>query len=66
MFDSGMSSILVVVHKGVIRAIARTLTGKELAEGLPPVGGVLQLTRAAGGSWFVGRRSSVPQAREEA
>jgi broad specificity phosphatase PhoE len=66
MFACRAASLLVVVHKGVIRAIARTLTGKELAEGLPPLGGVLQLTRAAGGSWFVGRRSSVPQAGEEA
>ena len=66
MLASCAASLLVVVHKGVIRAIARTLTGEELAEGLPPLGGVLQLTRDAAGGWFVGRRSSVPPAYGEA
>ena len=58
MLNSGQSSLLVVVHKGVIRAIVREVVGEELAEGLPELGGIVQLTRNVSGRWFVGRRGS--------
>ena len=58
MLNSGQSSLLVVVHKGVIRAIVREVVGEELAEGLPELGGIVQLTRNVSGHWFVGRRGS--------
>ena len=58
MFDSGMSSILVVVHKGVIRAIVRKVAGEELSEGVPKLGGMVQLTRSVADEWFVGRHGN--------
>ena len=60
MFEAGVASVLVVVHKGVIRAIARRVAGEELPEGLPELGGMVQLTRDAGGRWFAGRNGSTP------
>jgi broad specificity phosphatase PhoE len=60
MRASGVSSILVVVHKGVIRAIARTLAGVELPREEPLLGALLQLTRDVSGRWFVGRRGQPP------
>lgn len=58
MLSSGQSSLLVVVHKGVIRAIVREVVGEELAEGLPELGGIVQLSRDASGRWFIGRHGS--------
>jgi broad specificity phosphatase PhoE len=58
MAASGLSSILVVGHKGVIRAIVRGLTKLELPPERPALGSVLQLTRDAAGRWFVGRRGN--------
>lgn len=58
----GVSSALVVVHKGVIRAIARSLLSEDLAEGEPLLGGLVQLTRRPSGEWAFGRRSSMPEA----
>jgi broad specificity phosphatase PhoE len=52
--------VLVVVHKGVIRAIARRVLGEELAEGIPELAGIIQLTRTASGKWIFGRHSSDP------
>lgn len=63
LLASDARSVLVVAHKGVIRAIAETLTG-ESAEG-PELGGSLTLTRDADGSWFRGRHSSNPPALAE-
>jgi broad specificity phosphatase PhoE len=60
MLAAGASSALVVVHKGVIRAITRSILGAELPEGAPALGGIVQLTRRASGSWFAGRNSSAP------
>ena len=53
-----VASILVVVHKGVIRAVVREVVGEELGEGLPELGGIVQLTRGVSGQWFVGCRGS--------
>ncbi|MFP6621956.1 MAG: histidine phosphatase family protein [Myxococcota bacterium] len=58
MVAGGLRSILVVVHKGVIRAIVRKVVGEELAEGLPELGGSVQLTRDVSGRWFVGRHGN--------
>jgi len=52
-------SALVVVHKGVIRSIVEFLTGGALDRELPPLGGVIELTRD-GEKWFRGRKSSDP------
>jgi broad specificity phosphatase PhoE len=55
MLAAEVSSILVVVHKGVIRAITRRVVGEELPDGHPELGGIVQLTRDVTGQWFVGR-----------
>lgn len=60
MLTSGVSSALVVVHKGVIRSLARQVAGEELPDGAPALGSVLQLTRSVSGAWFVGRNPSGP------
>jgi broad specificity phosphatase PhoE len=62
MLTSGASSVLVVVHKGIIRQGAETLLGQSLEDGRPELGGVVVLTRGADGAWFEGRRSSDPPA----
>ena len=53
-------SALVVVHKGVIRAIAERLTGEAPPRDEPPLGGAIELTRDGHGSWFRGRHTSNP------
>jgi broad specificity phosphatase PhoE len=55
-------SVLVVCHKGPIRIVATELVGHAPADDEPALGGVVELTRAAGGPWFFGRRSSDPPA----
>jgi broad specificity phosphatase PhoE len=54
------STAVGVLHKGVIREIARQLTGEPLPKDEPPLGGLLALTRIAGGAWIRGERSSDP------
>jgi broad specificity phosphatase PhoE len=52
---SGAVSALVVVHKGTIRTIAGRLLGTPLAEGEPPLGGTVALSRGPdGGGWVLG------------
>jgi len=58
-------STLVVAHKGVIRSLVEFLTGSMLDRELPPLGGVIELTRD-GERWFVGRRSSNPSGLDSA
>lgn len=53
--QSGATSALVVVHKGTIRTIAEKLLGTPLAEGEPPLGGVVVLSRGPEGCWVRGR-----------
>lgn len=55
LFGGGVSSALVVVHKGVIRTIVRMVVGEELPDGLPELGGIVQLSRRASGRWVVRR-----------
>ena len=64
--DSGASSVLLVVHKGVIRVIAEKLLGEPLPDGEPQLGEAVGLARSADGSWFLGRRGSNPAALDEA
>jgi broad specificity phosphatase PhoE len=56
---SGAVSVLLVSHKGVIRAIGEQLLGHPLSEG-PELGGVVALSRGADDAWFEGRRGSNP------
>ncbi len=56
--QSGATSALVVVHKGTIRTIADRLLETPLAEGEPPLGGVVVLSRGPDGCWVRGRRGS--------
>jgi len=49
-----------VLHKGVIREIARQLTGETLPREEPALGAVVTVTRVADGPWVLGARSSNP------
>jgi broad specificity phosphatase PhoE len=51
---------LVVVHKGVIRVIVETLSGKALERDEPALGEVVTLTRDGDRDWYRGRRTSDP------
>jgi broad specificity phosphatase PhoE len=55
---------LVVVHKGVIRAIVEALTGETLPREEPAVGDSEVLTRRPDGRWTRGQRSSNPSGVE--
>jgi broad specificity phosphatase PhoE len=54
--QSGAARVLVVVHKGTIRTIAARLLGTPLAEGEPPLGGAVVLSRGPDGGWVQGPR----------
>ncbi len=60
------NSALVIVHKGVIRAIVARLTGSTLETDKPELGGIVEITRGVDGKWFLGKNSSNPKALEEA
>jgi len=64
--QSGAIGVLLVLHKGVIRAIAEQLLGQPLEDGIPGLGESISLTRAANGSWFQGERGSNPEGLEAA
>ena len=49
-----------VLHKGVIREVARQLTGEPMPVSEPALGETVVLTRIAGGPWLRGERSSDP------
>jgi broad specificity phosphatase PhoE len=49
-----------VLHKGVIREIARQLTGDAMSRTEPALGELVVLTRVADGPWLRGERSSDP------
>jgi len=65
LMGSGAGSVLVVVHKGVVRAIAETLLGSPLEDGRPELGGVVELYRD-GDAWKPGRVSSNPAGLDSA
>lgn len=52
MLASGFESALIVVHHGVIRAIAEYLTGEPLEQGVPALGDGIVLARQPGGGWI--------------
>ncbi len=60
LLESGATAALLVVHKGIIRAIAEKLLGSAIEDGQPELGGLVSLSRGADGSWTEGRRSSDP------
>jgi broad specificity phosphatase PhoE len=55
---SGARSVLGVLHKGVIRALAEELLAAPLEDGAPSLGARVEMTRDPSGRWFQGRRSS--------
>jgi broad specificity phosphatase PhoE len=55
-----VTGALLVVHKGVIRAIVERLTGEKLERQHPGLGEAVMLTRARDGRWVIGVRSSNP------
>ncbi len=55
---SGVSSALVVAHKGVVRTLLELVGGKTLGPEDPPLGGVIQVYRDPDGTWQTGRRAS--------
>jgi broad specificity phosphatase PhoE len=58
---SGAQAALLVVHKGVIRAIAEQLLETPLPDGEPELGVCVDLGRdGENGRWYRGRRSSDP------
>jgi len=57
----GATAALLVVHKGVIRAIVLELLGEPLPDDEPALGELVELTRNPDGSWFRGRRTSNPR-----
>ncbi len=55
---TGVESVLVAVHKGVVRALLEMITGHTLAPGAPELGGVVHASRGPDGSWYTGRIGS--------
>jgi broad specificity phosphatase PhoE len=62
---SGVASVLIVVHKGTIRAIVQKLLGEALPDGEPDLGEVVEVSRGADGKWFRGRHGSDSPSPEE-
>lgn len=60
LLASPAPNVAAVLHKGVIREIARQLTGEPLESDHPQIAGITVVTRIAGGPWLVGQRSSDP------
>ena len=61
---SGAESVLVAVHKGVVRTLLELVTGFTLEPGEPELGGVIQASRDSSGAWYTGRRGSDSSASE--
>ena len=61
---SGVRSVLIVAHKGVIRTLLELLTRQTLPAELPELGGVIHVSRQVGGEWKTGRRASDPRLGE--
>ncbi|MEM9174478.1 MAG: histidine phosphatase family protein [Myxococcota bacterium] len=55
---SGAESVLVAVHKGVVRALLELITGFTLPPDQPELGGVVQASRRPDGTWYTGRVGS--------
>jgi broad specificity phosphatase PhoE len=63
--QSGASSVLAVVHKGVICTIAEHLADQTLEDGSPALGKAVSFTRS-NGIWRIGRRGSDPEGLNDA
>lgn len=55
---SQTASVLVVVHKGVVRTLLELVTDQTLEAEMPPLGGVIHAARDAAGVWSTGRLGS--------
>lgn len=55
---TGARSALVVAHKGVVRTLLELVAGQTLEAEMPPLGGVIHVSRRASGEWRTGRRAS--------
>jgi broad specificity phosphatase PhoE len=60
LLASPAAQVAAVLHKGVIREVARRLTGETLGPDHPELAGITVVTRVADGPWTVGQRSSDP------
>ncbi|MEO1936492.1 MAG: histidine phosphatase family protein [Myxococcales bacterium] len=56
--QTGASSALVVAHKGVVRTLLELVSGQTIGAELPTLGGVIHVSRDAGGVWATGRTGS--------
>lgn len=56
--ETGVASVLVAVHKGVVRALLEQVTGFTLPPNEPALGGVVQASRGPDGRWYTGRVGS--------
>jgi broad specificity phosphatase PhoE len=63
---SGAESVLVVVHKGVVRTLLELASGFTLAPELPELGGVVHASRDVQGEWYTGRHGSDASCSEAA
>ena len=61
---TGAESVLVAVHKGVVRALLELITGFTLEPSQPDLGGVVQASRGVDGRWYTGRVGSDATASE--
>jgi broad specificity phosphatase PhoE len=66
LLASAANDALVVVHKGVIRTIAESLTGAAVPSDVPALGQILVVTRYPDATWFLGQHSSNPPGLDEA
>jgi broad specificity phosphatase PhoE len=62
---SGVRSVLVVAHKGVVRTLLELVSGQTLPPERPALGDVVHVSRNARGDWETGRRASDPRQGEE-
>jgi len=65
LLAGGAGRVLVVAHKGVVRAIAEKLLGEPLPEGEPELAGEVELYRESDG-WKRGRHGSNPPSVDSA
>jgi broad specificity phosphatase PhoE len=56
--QTGVFSALVVAHKGVVRTLLELVAGQTLGPKMPPLGGVIHVSRNAAGVWATGRAGS--------
>ncbi len=55
---TGVQSVLVVAHKGIVRTLLELVTNQTLESEMPALGGVIHASRNAGGEWSTGRIGS--------